>query len=63
MPSYNQLNVAAKYSFTDFLKGAGIQALYVYKQGDDYGDAVNQLNKVNMSNINLVFNYYFQRTH
>jgi hypothetical protein len=62
MPSYNQLNVAAKYSFTGFLKGANIKALYVYKQGNDYGDAVNQLNKVNMSNINVIFNYYFQRT-
>lgn len=63
MPSYNQLNVAATYSFTGWLKDASIQAIYVYKQSNDYGDAINQLNKVNMSNINLIFNYYFQRAH
>ncbi|MFM1794493.1 MAG: hypothetical protein RL642_878 [Bacteroidota bacterium] len=61
LPSYNQLNIDLRYTFTGVLSGLETQVLYVYK-----GKATNEMvedkhiiNKVNMSLWNIVFNYNF----
>ena len=61
LPSYTQLNVDLTYEFTDFLEGLEMQALYVYKanQGDTYQNEKYIINKVNMSNYNLILNFHF----
>jgi hypothetical protein len=61
LPSYTQLNVDLSYEFTDFLEGLEIQALYVHKtnQGETYQNEKYIINKVNMSNYNLIFNFHF----
>lgn len=61
LPSYTQLNVDLSYEFTDFLEGLEIQALYVHKanQGDTYENKKYIINKVNMSNYNLILNFHF----
>lgn len=65
MPSYAQFNADIRYNFKGFLSGTSFQFLYVYKMGTgrDYEDARNIINKVNMSNINLVLNYRFESFH
>lgn len=61
MPSYTQLNIDLSYEFVNFLEGLEIQALYVHKtnQGDTYQNEKYIINKVNMSNYNLIFNFHF----
>ncbi|MHA8094241.1 OprD family outer membrane porin [Aquirufa lenticrescens] len=61
LPSYTQLNLDLTYEFTDFLEGLDIQALYVHKanQGETYQNEKYIINKVNMSNYNLIFNFHF----
>ena len=61
LPSYNQLNLEVIYEFVNFLEGLEIQALYVHKsnQGDTYENEKYIINKVNMSNFNVVLNFHF----
>jgi hypothetical protein len=61
LPSYHQLNMELTYEFDNFLEGLEIQALYVHKanQGETYGNEKYIINKVNMSNYNLVLNLHF----
>jgi hypothetical protein len=61
MPSYNQMNIDARYKFGSFLKGLETQLLFVYKDktGNSYDNDKYVINKVNMSSWNLVFNYQF----
>lgn len=65
MPSYAQLNADLRYSFNGFLDGTTLQFLYVYKKrtGNDYDNVKNVMNKVNMSNFNVVLNYRFEDHH
>ena len=61
LPSYTQLNIDLSYEFVDFLEGLEIQALYVHKanQGETYQNEKYIINKVNMSNYNLILNFHF----
>jgi hypothetical protein len=61
MPSYAQLNIDLRHEFTGFLKGMEVQGLWVYKMNLDHNVLNNKfrLNKVDMSNWNLVLNYHF----
>jgi hypothetical protein len=61
LPSYNQLNLDINYEFEGFLEGLEIQALYVHKsnQGETYENEKYIINKVNLSNYNLVLNFHF----
>jgi hypothetical protein len=61
LPSYNQLNLELNYEFEGFLEGLEIQTLYVHKsnQGETYGNDKYIINKVNMSNYNVVLNFHF----
>jgi hypothetical protein len=63
IPSYTQFNADLKYNMAKFIKGADVQFLYVYKRGkgQDYDNLRNVMNKVNMSNFNLVLNYRFEK--
>jgi hypothetical protein len=62
MPSYAQFNSEVRYSFIGFLEGTSLQFLYVYKKGTgkDYENVKNVMNKVDMSNFNVVINYRFE---
>lgn len=62
MPSYAQFNADIRYNFNGFFSGTSIQFLYVNKigTGRDYENVRNIINKVNMSNFNLVLNYRFE---
>lgn len=61
MPSYLQTNAEIKYEFHGILQGLDLDFLYVFKAnaGNTYQDPRFIINKVNMSNINIVFNYHF----
>lgn len=61
LPSYQQINVSADYSFKGFLKNMDIQLLLVWKGNLEKEPvlAKNKINKVNMLNNNLVLNYHF----
>ncbi|MDN4164806.1 OprD family outer membrane porin [Cytophagales bacterium LB-30] len=61
MPSYFQLNLSGSYEFSGLFEGFNLQALYVYKGalGNTYGEGRYVMNKVNMSNYNLIVNYHF----
>lgn len=61
MPSYFQANLDIRYEFKGLLKGLDAQCLFVYK-GDAASDplqAKTVINKVNMSQWNLLLNYRF----
>lgn len=61
LPSYAQFNIEAKYRFTRSLEGLEVRALAVWKRnaGDLHGDERYRINKVDMANYNLIFNYLF----
>ncbi len=61
LPSYQQLNVELTYEFEHFLEGLELQVLYVHKsnQGKTYENEKYIINKVNMSNYNIVLNFHF----
>lgn len=60
-PAYQQANVDVRYAFGGFWKGLDLQFLVVMK------DAINttydlpkyEINKVNLSHLNLILNYHF----
>ena len=61
MPAYGQVNAELRYAFKGLLQGLEAQLLYVYKsgRGDTYHNDKYVINKVDMSNWNLVLNYHF----
>jgi hypothetical protein len=61
LPSYLQTNAQVSYVFRGWLQGLQSSLLYVYKsnRGETYGNAKFIINKVNMSNINLILDYQF----
>ena len=61
VPSYTQLNVLVNYQFSGKWKGLNAQVLYVQKdkQGNVYNNERFVINKVNMSQLNIVMNYVF----
>jgi hypothetical protein len=61
LPDYTQLNIELIYTFSGVLKGTDLQFLYVGKQRHNgMPDAPKYtINKVNMSNYNLVLNHHF----
>ncbi len=61
LPDYSQLNLELIYAFSGVLKGTDLQFLYVGKQRHNgMPDAPKYtINKVNMSNYNLVINHHF----
>ncbi len=61
MPAYWQANLDVRYSFGGFLRGLEAQVLYLYKWkvGEDYNNLRFVYNKVDMSNLNVVLNFYF----
>lgn len=61
MPSYWQWNLEINYPLQKLLKGMEVQGLYVYKKldGNTFDNEKYVINKVNMSNYNLVINYHF----
>lgn len=61
IPSYVQFNFDAVYSYKGLLKGLETRFLFVHKwkKGDTYGTDKYEINKVNFSLWNLIFNYNF----
>lgn len=61
MPSYSQLNIALKYIPKGAFEGFDLQFLAVKKwnNGNVYNDEKYRINKVDMTNYNLVLNYIF----
>jgi len=61
VPSYLQTNANMKYEFQGVLHGLDLDLLYAYKAGtgETYNNPKAVINKVNMSNINVVLNYHF----
>jgi hypothetical protein len=61
LPSYTQVNVDLRYSFTGFLKGLETQLLVVWKKnaGELFNDRRYEFNKVNLLQYNFVINYHF----
>lgn len=60
-PSFRQANLDIRYKFKGFLKGLSMQTLVVHKfrTGNVYGLDKYMINKVDMSNYNLILNYNF----
>jgi outer membrane porin, OprD family len=61
MPSYTQLNADLRYNFGGVLKGLDLQFLVAgkFNDGETYGNDRYVINKVDMINYNLVFNFRF----
>jgi hypothetical protein len=61
MPSYSQFNFSLKYAPKKVFEGVDIQFLAVKKwnQGDLHNDEKYRINKVDMTNYNLILNYNF----
>lgn len=61
MPSYVQFNFDVAYTYQGLLQGLETRFLFVYKwrEGDTYGNDKFEINKVNFSLWNLIFNYNF----
>lgn len=61
MPPYSQLNLSFNYQFGPYLKGLNAQLLIVRKDylGNDYLKPQFVFNKVNMTHLNLIINYYY----
>ncbi len=61
MPSYSQLNISLKYAPKKALEGLELQVLIVKKwnDGELYNDEKYRINKVDMSNTNVILNYIF----
>ncbi|MBK6995671.1 MAG: hypothetical protein IPH31_12360 [Lewinellaceae bacterium] len=60
-PSYQQLNLDARYAFGGMFEGLRVQLLYVWKGrlGEVYGNEKYVINRVDMSHFNLIFNYLY----
>ncbi|RYF50278.1 MAG: hypothetical protein EOO39_44525, partial [Cytophagaceae bacterium] len=60
MPTYTQTNIGATYRFNGWLNGFDVQTLWIIKGsvGDTYNNARYVVNKVGMSQLNLIVNYH-----
>lgn len=60
-PSFNQLNVDVRYAFKGHFQGLSAQLLYVHKGrlGNVYGSDKYVINKVELSNYNLILQYTY----
>lgn len=60
-PAFRQLNADVRYTFGGALQGLQAQFLYVWKGrlADTYHNPRYTINRVNLSHINLIINYYF----
>ncbi len=60
-PSFQQLNLDARYAFGGMLEGLRVQLMYVWKGrlGEVYGNDKYVINRVDMSHYNLIFNYIY----
>ena len=60
-PSFQQLNLDARYAFGGMFEGLRVQFLYVWKGrlGKVYGNDKYVINRVDMSHFNLIFNYTY----
>jgi hypothetical protein len=56
-----RVNPGLKYSFDGFMKALNAELLYLYtkRNGNIYNDRKYVINKVEMHQLNLVFNYIF----
>lgn len=61
MPSYGQTNAGLNYRFRGFFQGLQAEFLYAWKWNRSTEDLAAKyvVNKVDMSNINLILNYHF----
>lgn len=61
LPSYYQVNTEVRYAFAGFLQGLDAQLLIAYKgkKGNSYGNDKYVINKVDMTNWNMLLNYHF----
>ena len=61
MPSYNHYFVGGRYAFGGVWQGLEAQWVLVYKQnqGNLFDNPAYRINKVDMGNYNLIFNYRF----
>lgn len=61
-PSYTQLNFETRYSFSGAFKGLEAMLMIVgkLKNGESYGNDKFIINKVNMVQYDLVFNYFIK---
>lgn len=61
LPSYRQVNIDLRYRFSGLLKGLETQLLFVRKSktGNSHDSDKYVINKVDMNNWNLLFNYAF----
>ena len=60
-PAYQQGNVDVRYRFAGFLSGLDLQFLMVVKNalGSTYDLPKYEINKVNLTHLNLILNYHF----
>jgi outer membrane porin, OprD family len=60
-PSYYQLSIDVKYSFSGLLDGLNAELLYLYKKrtGEVYEDLKYVINKADMCQLNIIINYDF----
>jgi hypothetical protein len=59
MPAYHQVLADVSYSFSGFMKGLEVEALYTLKldaEGIESGRLA--INKVNMHHFNFILNYH-----
>ncbi len=61
LPSYIQLNISYLHNFKGFFKNMSLEALIVHKwnRGNLYDNEKYRINKVDMTNYNLILNYRF----
>ena len=61
MPSYSQINLGLTYQFDHYLKGQSALLLAVRKDeiGETYQNDRYIINKVNLTHLNLIFNYHY----
>lgn len=60
-PSYQQINLDARYAFGGMFEGLRVHFLYVWKGrlGEVYGNDKYVINRVDMTHFNLIFNYTY----
>jgi hypothetical protein len=61
MPTYTQVNLGLTYQFDHYLKGLNALLLVVRKDeiGNTYENDRYVFNKVNLTHLNLIFNYHY----
>lgn len=61
LPSYIQFNISYLHNFKGFFKNMSLETLIVHKwnQGNIYDNEKYRINKVDMTNYNMILNYSF----